>query len=1093
MMRTIKRDGGLESFDANKIQRALLLAFNQVRSGDIPNVAPLVKDVMERLRGVVSDKTVTVLDVSRATEDALMAAGHLSCARAYIIYRHDRDLARARRQTPDAECLPNYIVASKYARHRLNLGRREVWSETVARDRAMHLAKFPGLEKEIIKAFGFVDRKEVLPSMRSMQFAGDAVSDHNARMYNCSFTLIDRWRAFQEAFYLLLCGCGVGYSVQWRHIDQLGSVLRVDRSRVVHHTVGDTIIGWADALGALISSFTTSGTWVEFNYSNVRAEGRPLRTSGGTAPGHLALQAALEAIRGLLLAAQGRRIRPLEGSDIMCLLAEAVLAGGIRRSSLIGLFDSNNDEMIYAKARGNFDPSPLGLNSHRQMVNLSAVLLRGATHRSVFDRLVRVADENYGDPGFIFVEDLDHGTNPCFIGSTLLHTNVGMKRISDLVNAGPQQVTQVDGSVLAASEVTCNGRDVPVYTVELETGHSVTATAYHRFSTYRGAVSLKDLVIGDLIELQNMEGSWGIHGTYAQGLTLGLWMGDGTSHGNESHICLWGDDQRWADYIQENVNSCLETTYTWYQSSGAMRLGSNKLNQYVGNLKTVVPDSVMCGSREIVCGFLEGMFFCDCSIMGTAAKGYSLRLNQSNKPLLQQVQVLLSNFGIQSKIYLRRDAGERSLPGRANYELTLNRNNMIHFVNRVGLFGPKREKFNVLGPQTGQHHEVIYSFVRSITPAGRADVYCLNQPLDHKLVANGMETLNCGEIGLEPILSGPCIFCSPGSQANKLLGLTLGSCSVGCVDGQLRATGFAFCNLCEINMATVRSESDYIDRCWAASFIGTLQASYTSFPYLGAVTEAICERDALLGLGMCGIQNNRAMALDGPMLRRGAAYCISVNEDTASLIGINAAARVTTVKPGGTGPLVLGVVGAGIHRGWAPRAFRRVVANPGEAVAAEFRRVNPHMVDVMPNGDWSLVFPVEFSGATLRDETALGFCEDVMLVYDNWVKPGTTRGSLTHNVSCSVTLRPGERADVCSFIWENRGSIAAMAFSPYLIDQRFPYAPWQACVSAEDEARWDNLVSQYRPVDWEAFREASDGTLLRNSVACGGGGGACAL
>jgi len=150
------------------------------------------------------------------------------------------------------------------------------------------------------------------------------------------------------------------------------------------------------------------------------------------------------------------------------------------------------------------------------------------------------------------------------------------------------------------------------------------------------------------------------------------------------------------------------------------------------------------------------------------------------------------------------------------------------------------------------------------------------------------------------------------------------------------------------------------------------------------------------------------------------------------------------------------------------------------------------MVDVKPNGDWSLVFPVEFHGRTLAETDALSFCADVMKVYKNWVLPGTVRGgALTHNVSCSVTLRPGERGAVCDYIWENRASIAAMTFIPYLLDRRFPYAPWAACTTSEDEARWEHLLSQYRAVDWGAFREDEDGTTVRHTVACAGG--ACEL
>jgi hypothetical protein len=143
-------------------------------------------------------------------------------------------------------------------------------------------------------------------------------------------------------------------------------------------------------------------------------------------------------------------------------------------------------------------------------------------------------------------------------------------------------------------------------------------------------------------------------------------------------------------------------------------------------------------------------------------------------------------------------------------------------------------------------------------------------------------------------------------------------------------------------------------------------------------------------------------------------------------------------------------------------------------------------VDIKPNGDWSLVFPIEVDEGvvTVKEQSALDFVEDVLFVQRNWVIPGTVRGSLMHNVSCSVTLRDGDLGPVCDKIWKERASVTAMSFIPYSLDSRFAYAPRQAIETAEDEARWERLIANYRPVDWTAFKEDRDTTV--KSIECSG-------
>lgn len=402
-MRILKRDGSLQPFEVNKVKRCLLMAFD---ASDIQaDVMPIVHTVVSVLLSQKKE-TVTVADIQFVIEDVLSDCGFSIVAEHYRQYRKERDRLREQRLTPDPECLKDFIFRDKYSL------RGETWEECVTRTRDMHLRKFKNLSKdlkdEIIKAFDFVIKKEVLPSMRSLQFGGAAIEAHNARMYNCSYTAINRITAFDEILYLLLCGCGVGFSVRWEHVEQLPKLSYIDKKNVWHHHIEDNIEGWADAVYALFDSYMC-GSYVEFDYSSIRKQGSELKTSGGIAPGHLGLKATLEAVRCVLDKAQGRFLRPIEVYDIVCHLAECVVAGGIRRSSLIALFSPVDMEMMYAKTAGCFHPTKF--NKQRCLCNNTVVFDPDVVTEYDISRVLNIS-QGYGEPGFAFLK-LHEGINPC--------------------------------------------------------------------------------------------------------------------------------------------------------------------------------------------------------------------------------------------------------------------------------------------------------------------------------------------------------------------------------------------------------------------------------------------------------------------------------------------------------------------------------------------------------------------------------------------------------------------------------------------------------------------------------------------------------
>ena len=308
--------------------------------------------------------------------------------------------------------LSDITVYMKYAKYIPELNRRETWEELVTRNKDMHQKRYPKLYDEIEKAYKMVYAKKILPSMRSLQFAGKPIEISPNRLYNCSYLPIDSIDSFNETMFLLLSGCGVGYSVQRHHVDKLPNITKPFEKRERRFVIGDSIEGWSDAIKVLIKSYMGDrrSSKVKFDYSDIRPKGALLVTSGGKAPGPQPLKECIVKIKGLLDAKDdGSSLTTLEAHDIVCHIADAVLAGGIRRAALISLFSAYDEEMISCKSGNWWETNP-----QRGRANNSAVLMRHKiTKTFFFDLWKRVELSGSGEPGIYFNNDKDWGTNPC--------------------------------------------------------------------------------------------------------------------------------------------------------------------------------------------------------------------------------------------------------------------------------------------------------------------------------------------------------------------------------------------------------------------------------------------------------------------------------------------------------------------------------------------------------------------------------------------------------------------------------------------------------------------------------------------------------
>jgi len=296
----------------------------------------------------------------------------------------------------------------KYAKFIPELNRREIWEELVTRNKEMHQNKFPQLKNEIEEAYKLVYDKKVLPSMRSLQFAGKPIDLNNSRIFNCSFLPMDDWRAFSEIMFLLLSGCGVGYSVQTHHIEKLPEIKIPTKTK--RYLVGDSIEGWADAIRMLCKAYFNNGPLPIFDFRDIRQKGAQLITVGGKAPGPEPLKECLFQLQKIFDRKQnGEKLTSVEVHDMACHIADAVLSGGIRRAALISLFNLDDEDMLTCKFGNWWEENP-----QRGRANNSAVVIRHKIDEEEFFKLWKKIElSGSGEPGIYFSNDKDWGTNPC--------------------------------------------------------------------------------------------------------------------------------------------------------------------------------------------------------------------------------------------------------------------------------------------------------------------------------------------------------------------------------------------------------------------------------------------------------------------------------------------------------------------------------------------------------------------------------------------------------------------------------------------------------------------------------------------------------
>ena len=408
-----KRDGRMVAFDFEKIVSVIhkaMAAGSEGGGDDAALVAHQVAGELARFAKKYKNFLPTVEGIQDSVEKQLMLNDFTASAKAYILYRDKRNQMRTERiEIPEDvrrladesktyfknNALGEFVYLRSYSKWNPAEGRRETWVETVDRYIGF-MKKNLGkklADKEYAELREAILKQEVMPSMRLMQFAGEAVERCNVAAYNCSFIAPSKIPDFAEIMYISMCGTGVGYSVESANIQALPQIAPQTGEKLATHVVGDSKEGWCDALTLGLKTWF-AGSDIDFDFSQVRPAGARLKTMGGKASGPEPLRSLLAFARERILSRQGRRLRNIDAHDMICKIGECVVAGGVRRSAMISLSDLDDDLVRDAK-KGEFWNS----NPQRSIANNSAIYNERPSNEEFMDEWVALMKSGSGERG----------------------------------------------------------------------------------------------------------------------------------------------------------------------------------------------------------------------------------------------------------------------------------------------------------------------------------------------------------------------------------------------------------------------------------------------------------------------------------------------------------------------------------------------------------------------------------------------------------------------------------------------------------------------------------------------------------------------
>lgn len=1011
-----------------------------------------------------------------------------------------------------------FIHLSRYSRYRDDLGRRETWEETIDRlidfwlDRyatehsdgswssSLSAEDYNTIAEDIAEAIHDLD---IMPSMRSLMTAGKALDRDHVASFNCSYAAVDNPRVFDEIMYILMCGTGVGFSVERQYVNKLPEVAEEFHQSETSITFADSKIGWASGFRELVA-LLYAGKEPNLDFSKIRPAGSRLRTFGGRASGPEPLKDLCNFTIQLFKKAAGRKLSSLEVHDLVCKIADIVVVGGVRRSALISLSNLSDDRMRSAKSGQWWNTNP-----QRALANNSYV----ADERPEFDVFLQewtsLYESKSGERGIFSRSasqkkakatgrrdpDWEFGTNPCSLSAdTVLLTTEGPRRIADLENR--QFVAYVNGKPYRARRGSWISGYKDLYRLETKEGYTLDLTDDHRLMTKSGWKMSGDLEPGEkLLLCQHDDLEWPGKGIQDEGYLIGMFVGDGnfskSASENGNHF---GQLKVFRNEGFESLKESSEKAATTVFSNRARRKDwkmwcdyerNNYIVMNIGSLPIefgIDPDkkhdvsALETLSSEFHIGFLRGMFDADGHVEGSSKSGYSIRLGQSDYGLLQSVQRMLARLGVFSKIYALNEERKALLPDgnggqkeydcSASWRLVISGKSARVYMDRIGF--SDATKIAKAQPIYSVNHynqkfEVTFD---SLTRLGEFPVWDAEVDEVVSFDANGFHAHN-SEILLRP---------------NQ------------------------FCNLTELVVRENDTFESLKEKVKKATILGTLQSTLTEFRYLRKVWKKNTEEERLLGVSMTGIMDHPVLngtffndeneyelpdcesfddfvgkttkeTLDN-ILEELKNVAIETNKEWAAKLGISPSAAITCVKPSGTVSQLVDSA-SGIHPRFSRYYLRTVRADVKDPIAHfMIDKGFYYEKDVMNPHNYVFYFPMKSpdSSVTNKDIGAMKQLEIWESYQDAWCE---------HKPSMTCYYTDDDFLDVGAWLWKKFDKVSGISFLPY-DDHVYPQAPYQP-ISEDEYYEW--LERMPKGVDWSELGdyESTDNTVGSQELACSGG------
>jgi ribonucleotide reductase class II len=922
----------------------------------------------------------------------------------------------------------SYLHKSRYARFLDHEGRRENWDETVTRyfdyfeqelDEHHGYLITPTLRSELYDA---VLNLHVMPSMRAMMTAGDAARRDNLSIYNCAYLPIDRPKAFAEALYILMCGTGVGFSVERQVVKRLPQVpvtlARTDELIVVQ----DSKQGWAQAYLDLVE-LLYAGYIPKVDTSLVRPAGARLKTFGGRASGPEPLLQLFEFTTRTFAHALGRHLTSLECHEIMCKVGEIVVVGGVRRSAEISLSNLSDQRMRDAKS-GDWRM----MKPHLELSNNSVAYTEKPEVGAFMDEWSSLYRSRSGERGIfnragavqkiLHLGRRDHrfefGCNPCVHGDTPLLTQQGYRSIRNLVG---RDVTIWNGYRWSPVRPFSTGTN-PLVKVHLSDGTELTCTPKHQFvvqDSYRSEhrkVAAANLTPGQMLGKFEMPIVEGGRVYQEDAYSQGFHQGDG----NDGLTSSWVYEPKMVCASRLEGEVGLLTKY------GRALWKHQKMLP-----KNFVPlDASLQYRRDWFAGLMDA----DGTV--TSDNGDGLQLSSIDRAFLKNVRLVLTTMGVQAKLGLMHEAGERlGYPCQACYRLCINQADTYRLINEVGVSFERLQVRNAV-PQRDARRFVTVTEVEDLRHC--EETFCVTEPWNHTATFAGIVTGNCGEIVLRPR------------------------------------------GLCNLTEAIVRDNDSMVElreKARLAAILGTWQSTQTRFNFVDPEWAANAEEERLLGVSLTGIYDNSFMRGEfghGELalgLQRLKAEVISTNRKTAHDVGINPSVATTTVKPSGTVSQLVNSP-SGIHQGHAEFYIRRVTGDNKDPVTQFMVDAGipwePHASK--PQSMTVFSFPVKLGHGTKRrdDVTAIEHLELVRLYNMHWSE---------HAVSCTISVKEHEWPAVGGWVYDHFDDMAGLSFLPYFgEDTTYKQLPYETISKTVYEQMLDGMP---RNIDWSKLAEYEQG------------------